>query len=215
MKRSESVTTELVDDARPGPGRPRDARIDERIREATLELLETEGYQATTIQAIARRASVGAPTIYRRWPTKAALIEFAILPDMNVVVPESTHDTAAGMRCWADALLQVVQQTGARKAMPGLMLEYIQDPQAWEHMFATERAPMRDAFFAFIDDAVRQGTVRKEVDASVVFETLLGAVIFRAIVSGAEDLDSFADSVAQLILDAILLPPSPRRRRHR
>ena len=47
-------------------GRPRDPRVDEAVRRAALELLAEIGYQATSIQAIARRAGVSAPSIYRR-----------------------------------------------------------------------------------------------------------------------------------------------------
>src|SRR4051812_50123118 len=61
-------------------GRPRDPRVDEAVRRAALELLVEDGYQATSIQAIARRAGVSAPSIYRRWSSKAELIEAAGFP---------------------------------------------------------------------------------------------------------------------------------------
>ena len=43
-----------ADDEAPRVGRPRDPRVDDAIRQATLDLLVEDGYQATTIQAIAR-----------------------------------------------------------------------------------------------------------------------------------------------------------------
>ena len=61
-------------------GRPRDPQVDASIRAATLELLVEDGYQATTIQAVARRAGVSAPSIYRRWSSKAELVEAAVFP---------------------------------------------------------------------------------------------------------------------------------------
>ncbi|WP_280449636.1 helix-turn-helix domain-containing protein, partial [Nocardia brasiliensis] len=36
------------------------------------------GYQQTTVVAIARRAGVSAPAIYRRWPSREALLEEAV-----------------------------------------------------------------------------------------------------------------------------------------
>src|SRR4051794_41805682 len=65
-------------------GRPRDPRVDEAVRRAALELLVEDGYQATSIQAIARRAGVSAPSIYRRWASKARAIEAAGFPSEPV-----------------------------------------------------------------------------------------------------------------------------------
>src|SRR2546423_13164192 len=61
-------------------GRPRDPRVDESVRRAALELLVEQGYQATSIQAVARRAGVSAPAIYRRWSSKAELVEAVVVP---------------------------------------------------------------------------------------------------------------------------------------
>src|SRR5580698_10488232 len=75
-------------DAAPRVGRPRDPRVDTAIHRATLDLLVEDGYQATTIQAIARRAGVSAPSVYRRWSSKAELIEEAVFPS-GLLAPEA------------------------------------------------------------------------------------------------------------------------------
>jgi AcrR family transcriptional regulator len=54
--------------------RPRDPSRDQVILTATLDLLGEVGYDGLTIRAIAKRAGVSTATMYRRWPTKAALI---------------------------------------------------------------------------------------------------------------------------------------------
>src|SRR4051794_619094 len=61
----------------PGPsrgGRLRDPQVDEAITDAARELLEEHGIDATSMDAIARRAGVARATVYRRWPNKGALI---------------------------------------------------------------------------------------------------------------------------------------------
>src|SRR3954467_1668973 len=75
-------------------GRPRDPRVDEAVRRAALELLVEDGYQATSIQAIARRAGVSAPSIYRRWSSKAELIEAAVFPSDLVEPTDVDGDSA-------------------------------------------------------------------------------------------------------------------------
>src|SRR5215468_9190274 len=78
----------------PGPALSplRQAQIrqtEERIIAAATELFLADGYQATTLAAVARRAQVGARTVYVRFGTKAALfkrvIDVAIVGDTEPV----------------------------------------------------------------------------------------------------------------------------------
>ena len=49
-------------------GRPRDPRRREAILRAAIELVAEVGYDRMTVEALAARAGVSKPTIYRRWP---------------------------------------------------------------------------------------------------------------------------------------------------
>src|SRR5215469_5332281 len=65
------------------------AQTEERIVAAATELFLAEGYLATTLAAVARRARVGARTVYVRFGTKVALfkrvIDAAIVGDTEAV----------------------------------------------------------------------------------------------------------------------------------
>src|SRR4051794_9827089 len=52
----------------PVRGRPRDPRRRQAILEAAVYLLAEVGYDRMTVDALAARAGVSKPTIYRRWP---------------------------------------------------------------------------------------------------------------------------------------------------
>jgi AcrR family transcriptional regulator len=62
-----------MNDTPPGPRRRGAARTDDLLR-ATLDLAAEVGYSGLSIEAVARRAGVGKNTIYRRWPSIAALL---------------------------------------------------------------------------------------------------------------------------------------------
>ncbi len=59
-------------------GRPRREGADETILAAARELLDESGYAAFNVDAIAERTGIAKTTIYRRWPTKGALVAAAI-----------------------------------------------------------------------------------------------------------------------------------------
>src|SRR5437764_14119622 len=119
-------------DARAGAartGRPRDPQVDAAIRSATLELLVDEGYQATPIQAIARRAGVSAPSIYRRWSNKAELVEAAVFPSDLVEPTKAGDDLGVELADYCCRIIDYLSQPAVRAAIPGLLSEYQTDPQ--------------------------------------------------------------------------------------
>jgi AcrR family transcriptional regulator len=77
------------DEPRRGRGRPQ-LRSDEETRALILEAARTEfahaGYAATSMESVARRASVSTKTLYRLVPNKAALFEAMVTDRIEVFV---------------------------------------------------------------------------------------------------------------------------------
>ncbi|GGF50760.1 TetR family transcriptional regulator [Marmoricola endophyticus] len=67
-----------------------DASVEQRLRTAALELFAEQGYDATTVEAIAARAGVGRTTFFRTFDSKEA----AVFPDHELVL----EDVAARLR---------------------------------------------------------------------------------------------------------------------
>ncbi len=61
-------------------GRPRRAGADEEILTVALSMLREKGYRDLTVDAVAERAGVAKTTVYRRWPSKGAMIAAALSP---------------------------------------------------------------------------------------------------------------------------------------
>ena len=60
-------------------GRPRNPATRRKILAAASQLLDEGGLSAVTMEAIAARAGVGKPTIYREWPNAQAVAMSAFL----------------------------------------------------------------------------------------------------------------------------------------
>ena len=77
--------------------RTKDARIDDAILAATIELLDEIGYQTLTIGAVASRAGVHRPAVYRRWASKRHLVVDAVASQMGVAPTPDTGDLRADL----------------------------------------------------------------------------------------------------------------------
>jgi|SRR5882757_8493239 len=102
------------------------AHTEQRILAAATELFLADGYVATTLEAVARHAEVGARTIYLRFRTKAELfkrvVDVAIVGDTQPVdvlgrdwMQAALTAPTAAERITASAAAgrQIVQRTGA------------------------------------------------------------------------------------------------------
>jgi AcrR family transcriptional regulator len=205
---SAADATGARDDAPARVGRPRDPRVDAAIHAATLDLLVEDGYQATTIQAIARRAEVSAPSVYRRWSSKAELIEEAVFPS-GLLAPEAiTGDVITDLKPYCLQILEYLSDPAIRAAIPGLLVEYQNHPSMWQRVVARSVIPMRASFEAFLAKTGRTPAVG--VDA--LFDVMLGALFTRALNQGAEDAEEFAHAVA-LVVTTTLQAPEPAKRK--
>lgn len=69
-----------VSSAKRGRGRPRRQGADEEILAVVRAILDAHGYRALSVDDVAARAGVAKTTVYRRWPSKGALVAAAIEP---------------------------------------------------------------------------------------------------------------------------------------
>src|SRR3979490_2507711 len=62
---------------------PRSQQVVEKVREATMAELARGGFGGLTIEGGAKGANVNPPPIYRRWPSKAALLLAVLEPGLE------------------------------------------------------------------------------------------------------------------------------------
>jgi AcrR family transcriptional regulator len=184
-----SVTTIKTGDAssfpvpRRGPGRPRDPSVDAVVRAAVRESLIEDGFVATTIPAVARRAGIGAPTIYRRWPTQIELIETVfddIFEGEQLEVPPDAADFDAVVHRIVDGAFQFYGHPAARRAIPGLLAAYNGDPSRYAALTERIEVPARGVFRKVHANAVKQRRVSRKPDPDTIFSTIAGAGLYFA-----------------------------------
>ncbi|GAB0102011.1 TetR/AcrR family transcriptional regulator [Nocardia sp. JMUB6875] len=189
-------------------GTTRDPQLDSQVLRAAQELLVRDGYQATTIAAVARRAGVVTTSVYRRWPGKRALVEEAvfILDTENHPVP--TGDLRADLLAWTRLFLDAAAHPAARSAIPGLLSEYHDDRESYRRLLDAGERPTIAALRELLRDAAESGRAALDCDAEAIFEFLRGATLMRALTHGTEDADHFSRRIADALYAVAQTPTS-------
>jgi AcrR family transcriptional regulator len=185
-------------------GRRRSERSHRAILSATQELLVERSYREVTIEGIAARAGVGKQTIYRWWPSKAALVLEAYLAGSDVVpqpAEQSTvrEDVRALLR-WLMAVL--VRPTGGR-VVAGLVGDLQHEVDLAEGFHRDVVPARREAMLAALERGCGRGEIRADADLELAVDALHGAVFYRLLLSGEPLDDAFAEHLADHVLDGI------------
>src|SRR5690242_19931656 len=107
--------------------RPRTG-IDPEVFAATRKTVHELGYARATVDRIAAEAGIAKTTIYRRWPSKGALVT-ACLVDAFGPAPltgASTEEILAGAVRWIAAK---IGEPGIGAAFAGVFTDAVNDPE--------------------------------------------------------------------------------------
>lgn len=199
------VTAPVRDDA-PRLGRPRDPSRDVAILSATLELLAEGGLSAVTMEAVAARAGVGKATLYRRHPSRDALVVEALASLAEPVDPPSD----ASVRDALVAMLEALQRRSASLAgriFPRLISEAVDNPELMRRYRAQVMDPRRERFLAVLRRGVEEGVVRPDVDLDHAADLLLGVSAYRNLIRTDPPV---AAGFAARVVDDVLSGLTPR-----
>ena len=192
------------------PGRPRDARHDQAILEATLEILQEQGYRGVTIEGVAARAGVGRPTIYRRWPSKPALVVAALVQSTRLAVPvRDTGSLRRDLIAFQRHQVELMNAPDARRVTAGLIADLADDPELAETYMTQYLAPRRATVWQVLERGVDRGELDPGVDLAFIYDLLVGPLFMRAVVWGQPLARDAAEKTADVILAAFA--PRPRR----
>jgi AcrR family transcriptional regulator len=182
------------------PGRPRDARADEAILDAALEVLAEVGPARFTVDKVATRAGCGKATIYRRWRSRGALLLDTGHHRLGLHVADpDTGSVRDDLVAMLGELARKMRDTLAGKVMPAVVAEAAVNPEMREVLAAFVHDRRKPAFAA-ICRGVARGELPEDTDVDLVLDLLGGLVYFRVLVA-----DNPPDAaVVATVVDTIL-----------
>lgn len=165
------------------PGRPRSARADRAILKATIELLVETGYGGMSVEAVAARAQVGKATIYRRWPSKKALVADALRGLSDSVRMPDTGNTREDLIA---LLLDFRRVTSASYIGPmtgRIISAAISNPEFMKIYWENAILPRRKAVAEILTRGQSRGELREDLDIELVLDMLPGTAVYRILIS--------------------------------
>ena len=162
-------------------GRPRsEAAVSHAaIMDAVYELLKEKPASELTMEAIAKRAKVGKPTLYKWWPSKAALIMAMFYERLvrRVEAPQaSTAEEAIRVK-----MRRLIKEFNGLfgKVMAELIAEGQSDPSILKELYERHIRLRRESTVADIERGKANGEFAADVDPGLLIDAIFGPIYYR------------------------------------
>jgi AcrR family transcriptional regulator len=182
-------------------GDRRRTKTRDRVLSAAGQILRRQGYSQLTMERVAAESGVAKTTLYRRWPTKAALCMdlYLDISGRELNLPD-TGDVAGDLRHIFKTVVHLQTQTVAGPAFLGLIAEALVNPRTRKAFLAEFAERRRQVTRAVLKRAIQRREIRPDTDIDLFIDALGGAVTFRLLQGHAPLTTSFANALIKLLL---------------
>lgn len=204
------VSKREEDKRRGRTGRPRDEAVDRALIGAATDLLRERGYRALSMEGVAARAGVAKQSVYRRWPSKGALLVDIYMEGMGeaVLPPTSGQGVAADFRAYLGLTLERLKDVAWANTLRSLVAEAQNDPDLAALMVERVVEPRRQAGRHILAQAIAAAELSADFDVETALDFVFGAIWYRLLLGHAPVTAEFVDRMlAQLFPEPVL----PRR----
>lgn len=191
-------------------GRPRSGAAERAILRAGARLLAERGVRRMSMEAIAVAARVSKATIYRRWPSKDALIldliagaaEADEVADPSDGTLPGPADARADLLEWVRAGLEAGRHPEGA-ALQHLVRRATEDPALAANLTRRVLRRHRDRFSELIERGVRAGQIRPQIDVETLLELVSGPMLYRRLLDSAAPPAADPEGEARAIVDIV------------
>ncbi|GAA2683094.1 hypothetical protein GCM10010428_52180 [Actinosynnema pretiosum subsp. pretiosum] len=174
---------------------PRSRQVVEAVRAATLAELARAGFTGVTMDGVARAAGVNRTTLYRRWPTKAALLADVVEP----LLARYDADPGTGsLRGDLLALMTAIRDNAARPEGRALIAAAATGAPELDELVRAANARTLGAFHRALASAGERG--EPVGDAGVIAHLVFHGVVMWEQAHGAPPGDADLGRILEALL---------------
>ncbi|HKM48505.1 MAG TPA: TetR/AcrR family transcriptional regulator [Terriglobales bacterium] len=186
------------------PGRPRSEESHRSILRSTLKLLKRQGkFAELSIEAIAADANVGKTTVYRWWPTKAALVADAFFASAEEEL--RFPNTGSVQRDMSLQMRRVIRifRSDRGKVVAALLAGGQSDPELLEAFRERFLWPKRRQAYQTLQRGIDRGELPADSDLDLILDSLYGPIYMRFLIRHDKLDEGFADEICGLVLEGL------------
>jgi AcrR family transcriptional regulator len=151
---------------------------------------------------------VGKATIYRWWPSKAAVVMDAVLEAASPRIPfPDTGSAREDLRRQIASVIELYTRTKTGRGIRALIAESQHDPSLAESLRDSFIASRRAEAGTVFERGIERGELRPDLDVGVAIDSLYGAVYYRLLVSHAPLDAGYTDTLIDQLFPAFERPP--------
>ena len=170
------------------------------IMDAVYALLQEKSVRDLTMEEVAKRAKVGKPTLYKWWPTKAALVLAMLCERMAPNLEEPTALSAEeSLRFRVRRLIDALNGP-CGKIVAGLIAEGQSEPAVLQQFFDRWVSPRRNATIADLQRGKDAGELRSETEPELLNDAIFGAIYYRLLLRSGPVTRRFGEELVEHVL---------------
>ncbi|MES2936857.1 MAG: TetR/AcrR family transcriptional regulator [Pseudomonadota bacterium] len=205
---SETTNSMPAATAEPQRGRPRNQQTHEAILDAARTLLGREGEARFSIEQVAASAGVSKASIYRRWPTKGALLIELYMEGLPEVIAEEARSLRGELLRYLLATVERLEEPMWRGILRSLVAEGQYDPMTAALLRERVVAPRRASGLALLRHAEATGQIAHGLDHELILDLLFGPLWYRLLFEHAPVDADFARRLLRQV-EPILFGQTP------
>ncbi|MEV6652579.1 TetR/AcrR family transcriptional regulator [Streptomyces sp. NPDC051219] len=179
--------------------------VTETIRQAMFEELAEAGYARMSMEAVTRRAGVGKAALYRRWPSKEAMVVELISEAAGEHIPTTTDSGSlpGDVERFIRETLGALRHPLVGRIIPDLLAESARSGTLREALHDAVLAPRRAAVATVLRRAADRGELPPDIDTSLAIDLFGAPLYFRMLAAGGPTDDAYIARLTRAVVAAI------------
>ncbi|AYF77602.1 TetR/AcrR family transcriptional regulator [Nocardia yunnanensis] len=179
------------------------------IRAAAFEELAEAGYGRLSMEAVARRAGVSKPTLYRRWSTKEDLVT-ALISEVAIAAadPPDTGTLRGDLRALLGVMGAGLTNPLAARIIPDLLAQAVRAPALREVLAMGIGQSRRAKIVQLLHRAIARGELPETLNTELALDFIGGPLFLHVMLGGNPTAPNYLDQLTDMLLAAFGAPPT-------
>jgi AcrR family transcriptional regulator len=170
------------------------------ILDAVYELLQEGSTRDLTLEAVAKRAKVGRPTLYKWWPSKSALVlatfHERIDRDAEVIAAGTAEEVIRGK---VRRLIRALNGLFG-KVLADLIAEGQSEPAILQDLHEQHMKSRRAATAADVERGKAAGEFAADIDPQLLIDSLFSPIFLRLLLRQGPLTERYGDALVDQVL---------------